>query len=121
MSERKDPRVLFAAERTLLAWNRTCLSLITFGFALERVGFLTQGTQTSGAHYTLTFFLGLSFTVLGTVSAGYSVRQFMAVLREVSPADIPPGYGTKWGSALSWLVAALGACTTAALVIGRLM
>ncbi|MGM0680450.1 MAG: YidH family protein, partial [Pseudomonadota bacterium] len=36
MSDLKDPRVLFAAERTLLAWNRTSLSFIAFGFLIER-------------------------------------------------------------------------------------
>ena len=38
MSELNDPRVFFAAERTLLAWNRTSLSLMAFGFVIERFG-----------------------------------------------------------------------------------
>ncbi|MDR6105308.1 uncharacterized membrane protein YidH (DUF202 family) [Acinetobacter baylyi] len=33
MSNLEDPRVLLALERTLLAWNRSSLALIAFGFS----------------------------------------------------------------------------------------
>jgi putative membrane protein len=36
--EPQDPRVRFAAERTLLAWLRTGLALMGFGFVVARFG-----------------------------------------------------------------------------------
>jgi putative membrane protein len=33
-----DPRLLQANERTLLAWVRTSIALMTFGFVLARIG-----------------------------------------------------------------------------------
>jgi len=33
-----DPRVFFAAERTLLAWIRTGLTVMGFGFVVARFG-----------------------------------------------------------------------------------
>lgn len=49
MSDLNDPRVFFAAERTLMAWNRTGLTLMAFGFVLERFGlFLHMLRQDAG-------------------------------------------------------------------------
>lgn len=38
MADLADPRVLFAAERTLMAWQRSSIALMGFGFVVERYG-----------------------------------------------------------------------------------
>ncbi len=107
----KDPRVLFAAERTLLAWNRTSLSLIAFGFVVERAGMLIQAISPEAVHVAqlmLTFWLGLAFIALGAITSAYSARQYAIVLRALTPAEFPPGYAAKWGLLVNVIIAFLG-------------
>jgi len=41
----QDPRVYFAAERTLLAWIRTGLAMMGFGFVVARFGLFLREFQ----------------------------------------------------------------------------
>jgi putative membrane protein len=110
MSDLNDPRVFFAAERTLMAWNRTGLTLMAFGFVLERFGlFLHMLRQDQGSSgRDLSFWIGVAFIVLALGAIGFSIVQFRSVLRTLRPVEIPPRYCTWSGIALSLSVILLG-------------
>lgn len=120
MSSLEDPRVLFAAERTLLAWNRTSLGLIAFGFLVERAGLLqVPGMAPAAAPDALTFWIGLAFVAVGVVAAIFSSQQYATVLRTLTPAEFPRGYNPRWGMWINHLVALLGACLIVGLALSR--
>jgi putative membrane protein len=108
MSYTADPRVLFAAERTLLAWQRSAIALMGFGFVVERFGlFLQMATHqpASGAQRTFSLTVGVLLLVLGAVVALISARQFHQVAKNLDPTVVPPGYWTAVGVYLNVTIA----------------
>jgi putative membrane protein len=111
MSDLKDPRVLFAAERTLLAWNRTSISWMAFGFVIERFGLfleLAGKAETVLFQRHVSFIIGESFVVLASFVSIYSILQYTRILRTLHPAEIPKSYNLRVGVISNAVIGALG-------------
>lgn len=122
MSDLNDPRVFFAAERTLLAWNRTSLAWMAFGFVIERFGLfmhLVSGKAGEPLHRGISFWLGIAFIVVGALIAALSTLQYRKVLKTLKPVEIPAGYRVGVGILGNVAVALLGLLLTVFLFIGE--
>ena len=121
MSNLHDPRVLFAAERTLFAWNRTGISLMAFGFVVERFGLYLQLLGMDQNHIMqrhLSFIGGIGFILLGAFSTLYSVLQYKQFVATLNPDEIPSGYDTKTCMFVNILVGSMGVMLSVYLTLG---
>jgi putative membrane protein len=106
--------VFFAAERTLLAWLRTGLTIIALGFVVARFGLFIQlvtmqsQTHSSDRSLALSAALGVAFVVVGSVAILVAVVQHARFVATLPPADLPPAYSRSAAIVLSLAVAALG-------------
>jgi len=110
MSYTADPRVLFAAERTLLAWQRSAIALMGLGFVVERFGLFLQvmaHQPLSGLQRGFSLGLGVLLLLLGAGVALVSARQFRQVAKNLDPVVVPPGYWTHVGVALNVIIAVI--------------
>jgi putative membrane protein len=108
-----DSRLLQANERTLLAWLRTGIALMTFGFVLARIGVWLHAIVASPAPGFGTAWMGGAFVALGVVASGAAVRRFVcartAILagKEIVTGRFPVIFGvavTLLGALLSAFV-----------------
>jgi putative membrane protein len=118
-----DPRVYFAAERTLLAWVRTGLALMGFGFVVARFGLFLREVAAvrdgSPRHAPgLSLWVGTTLVVLGVavdLAAAIKHRHTIRRLQRGQPLQF-----RLWslGMVVALSLGLLGLATAAYLLLG---
>lgn len=78
-----------AAERTLMAWIRTCLALISFGFGIDSIVSAIRSLQVAESvdPVRLSRILGLAFVALGTYAMIVAALEHRQELRYIQRSE----------------------------------
>ena len=115
-----DPRVYFAAERTFLAWLRTGITVMAFGFVVARFGLFlrllrTQGEVASGSG--LSPYIGAVLVVLGAIATGAGTRRYQEFCSRLSRSELPSPHAEVLPMMLGWSLVVLGVVLVAVLLV----
>jgi putative membrane protein len=107
-----DPRVYFAAERTLLAWIRTGMTIMAFGFVVARFGLflrlLRLETGQPMPRGGFSPYLGAMLVVIGVVAISAGTKRYREFCRLLGPTSLPSPHAEVLPLIMGWSLAALG-------------
>ena len=119
MSSSSDPRVYFAAERTLLAWVRTGIAVMGFGFIVGRFGdFLAiAANDPQDVGLGVTPLVGAALIGLGAVSIAAGAMEYRRYAQTLRPEDLPSPHASRLPLTLAWLLVMLGMVLVVVLLV----
>src|SRR3954451_21937204 len=105
-----DPRLRFAAERTVLSWIRTGLTIMTLGFAIGRFHFSEQKAEfdTVSAGSTASMWVGSGLLVIGSFTLLFAGYRYHQVCQHLKRGKHPPDFTWSAELVLTLLLAGLG-------------
>jgi putative membrane protein len=111
-----------AEERTLMAWIRTSLSLIGFGFGIDRiVAAIQQSLGDAVNPVQLTRILGLSFVALGTFAMLYAALDHREQLKRIQRNDLIYLHRHSPSLVVAYVLAVLGTVAFIGILISPLL
>ncbi len=118
-----DPRVALAAERTLLAWVRTALAMMGFGFVVARFGLflreLAEASPTPRQSFGMSLWIGTGLVILGAVVALLAAIKHIRFLTQLERGI--PYRPSRWslGVIVTFVLSAIGAFMAIYLLLMR--
>jgi putative membrane protein len=104
-----------ANERTFLAWVRTAIAVMAFGFIVEKFDLFLEIASPSLAGRTLSVpgqkfgnIAGLALIVLGTAMVAIAAIRFLITAKNIDSQDVRHGAGTRLDIGLALLLILLG-------------
>jgi putative membrane protein len=105
-----------ANERTFLAWVRTAIAVMAFGFLVERFDLFVEiaGKSLAGHRFTvggqtLANITGLMLIVLGCATLVLAIVRFRKTARDIDAPEERPSSGARMDLTLAGLLVMLGA------------
>jgi putative membrane protein len=104
-----------ANERTFLAWVRTAIAVMAFGFVVDKFDLFLQvaapslvGRRLSAPGQVFGNVAGLTLIVLGIAMIVIAAARFLLTAKSIDSENLVPGTGSKFDLALGALLALLG-------------
>jgi putative membrane protein len=104
-----------ANERTFLAWVRTAIAVMAFGFLVEKFDLFLELAAPSFSGRVLSLpgqkfgnVAGLSLIVLGTAMVAIAAIRFLITAKNIDSEEPRPGTGSRIDVALAVLLVLLG-------------